>query len=83
MTKPWIDDAILAFIDTYRDRHGYSPTLRELQEFLGQNTMSSVSARLARLRDDGCLEWVPHRPRTITVTERGRQRIAARTEEPC
>ena len=58
---------ILAAVESFGRRHGYSPTLREIGEAVGLASVSSVSYQLSCLRDKGYLSRDEGRPRTAVV----------------
>jgi SOS-response transcriptional repressor LexA len=62
MTEP---DELLRIIDEFCASHGFSPTVRELQERLGVRSMGTIHRRLVALRDKGLVAWEPNRYRTI------------------
>ena len=63
------DEALVRAVSTYASENGYSPTIPELASELGYRTTSAVSHRLAGLRDQGRVDWVDGRPRTLRVVE--------------
>jgi repressor LexA len=63
---------ILAWIAAYIDKHGYSPTVREIGDHYGF-TLNGTSCHLRALRSKGCIEWRASCSRTIRVTELGEQ----------
>lgn len=44
------------FLCRYIDRHGYAPTLREMQMGIGWESINSVSYRLTQLEEAGLIE---------------------------
>jgi SOS-response transcriptional repressor LexA len=64
-TRP---DLILNFIRTFRDRHGYAPTRREIGRKLNLST-SVVSYNLSKLEDAGELTVAKGIARGIVLTE--------------
>jgi repressor LexA len=58
---------MLQVTKAYEQRHGYSPTLREIGVAVGLASPSSVSYQLSILRDKGYLSLVARRPRTAVV----------------
>jgi SOS-response transcriptional repressor LexA len=57
----------LRFIARFAREHGYSPTVREVQEGIGHRSVSSTHAVLISLRDLEAIEWNRDRPRTLRV----------------
>lgn len=68
-TEPQIAAAIIELTD----RCGYPPTLRELAAQVGLSGPSTIRARLRTMRKRGLVEFRDEMPRTLTVTERGRE----------
>lgn len=64
MTKA-SDSDILAFIDEFIGKHGYSPTVEEIGNGVGLSSKSSVAARLVKLRARGAIVYADRMPRTI------------------
>src|SRR5215471_5885148 len=58
---------IIQAIEDSTQRHGYSPTLREIGEAAGLASASSVSHQLAVLQKKGYLSRGAGRPRTAVV----------------
>lgn len=58
---------VLQAIESFGDRHGYSPTLREIGEAVGLASVSTVSYHLSFLQDKGYLSRDGGRPRTAVV----------------
>lgn len=58
---------ILAFIEEYRSRMGYAPTVREIGEAVGLSSTSAVHHHLSRLRSVGALRMDSHRARSVVV----------------
>ena len=57
---------ILEFIQEYTAVHSYSPTFREIGEEVGL-AVSCVHYWMKKLVEDGALEYVPHKTRTIVL----------------
>jgi repressor LexA len=68
-------ETLLRFIVAWHAEHGYSPTVRELNELMGLASISTIHGHLEILRDEGCVTWVPGQNRTLVVTERGRNAV--------
>ena len=61
----WQRRRILAFLQDFTRREGYSPSYRQIGEKLGI-AVSTVSDHVALLKADGSLHREPGQPRTIT-----------------
>ena len=61
----WQRRRILAFLQDFTRREGYSPSYRQIGEKLGI-AVSTVSYHVALLKADGSLHREPGQPRTIT-----------------
>jgi repressor LexA len=56
---------ILDFIGAYMERHGVSPTLREIGDAVGLKAISAVKYQVEQLQEKGCLTRRDRMPRTI------------------
>ena len=59
--------AILSFIESHCEQHGYPPTVREIGLAVGLASPSTVHAHLARLESAGCIRRDPTKPRAMLV----------------
>lgn len=62
--------AILDFVQTFIDQHGYAPSRREIMRGLGISTTSLVTHHLWKLRNAGRLTWTEGAARSLRVVER-------------
>jgi repressor LexA len=62
---------VLEAIECFWQRHGYSPTFREIAQAVGLASVSSVSHHLSGLQDKGYLSRNEGRPRTAVVRPSG------------
>ncbi len=78
-----IQVAVLEFLELFHGEHGFSPTMREIQERFGWNSTNWPSQILAALEAKGAIARTPNRARTIRVL-RSRAPFArtVRTDEP-
>lgn len=60
---------ILAWVDDYIGRHGFSPTIRELAKAFGFRGTNGAACHLKPLRKKGRLTWVDGSPRTLRVVK--------------
>lgn len=58
---------IYNFIATYIEENSYSPSMREITEGVGLQSVSTVKGHLDRMQRDGYLEYEPTKPRTIKL----------------
>jgi repressor LexA len=58
---------ILDFIEAYMERHGVSPTLREIGDAVGLKAISAVKYQVEQLQEKGCLTRRDRMPRTIVA----------------
>ena len=56
---------ILHFIETYREKHGVSPTIREIGAGVGLSSSSSVHLHIVGLREMGYLTYQFGKVRTL------------------
>jgi repressor LexA len=59
--------AILDFHRDYLERHGYAPSMREIGDAVGLNSVSAVSYQLRILEEMGLLTRTARRPRTAVA----------------
>lgn len=65
----------LGAIFFFQREHGYSPTIREIQERTGSSSPSNIHDRLVILREYGLVTWVEDSPRTLVLTKAGRKAL--------
>jgi SOS-response transcriptional repressor LexA len=70
---------ILEFIEEYSRRHKFSPTVREIMEAVGLKTGTTVNFHLDNLQELGLVTWRKGLPRTVVVTELGKQTLREET----
>ena len=58
---------IVTAILQYNNKHGYSPTVREIGNMVGLKSPSTVQQHLNHLEKMGAIEKNPASPRTIRV----------------
>ena len=58
---------LLTAIKMYYDKHGFSPTVRELGDMVGLKSTSTVQKHLKLLEKRGDIERNPSMPRTIVL----------------
>lgn len=58
---------IFEYIESFLDRTGYPPTVREIGKAMGLHSPSTVHAHLAKLEKAGILRRDPSKPRAIEV----------------
>ncbi len=59
--------AVLAYIDDFRARHGYPPTIREIASSLGINSTNGVNDHLRALERKGWLRREPTKSRGLQL----------------
>lgn len=59
---------LVLIIERHHTKHGFAPSVRELQAATGVASMSTIHRDLVALRDEGLIEWDTNRNRTIRVT---------------
>ena len=72
---------ILDFIGAYTERHGVSPTLREIGDAVGLKAVSTVSYQVKQLQAKGFLSRRDRMPRTIVAKPRRLQSIPPDLDE--
>lgn len=58
---------VLAFIAAYIEKHGYSPSVRDICRGVDINSTSQVSKALKMLKAQGAIEMEKNRARTVRV----------------
>lgn len=64
--------AMLMTLKQYINKHGYSPTFRELGKLSGGVAPSTVKTIIESLAEKGYVTYVPKAPRTLRLTAKGR-----------
>ena len=67
---------ILDFIQAYAERHGVSPSFREIGNAVGLRAISAVKYQVEQLQEKGCLARRDRMPRTIVAKPRRLRSIA-------
>ncbi len=60
---------VLDFITSFKERKGYAPSLREIQEHLNIDSVSTAHYHIANLEKAGYLEKGEHKARSIDVQD--------------
>ena len=58
---------ILEFIGAYAERHGVSPSFREIGDAVGLKAISALKYQVEQLQEKGCLARRDRMPRTIVA----------------
>lgn len=58
---------LLTFIMQFQEQHGYSPTLREMADAMGRNSVSTIHALIRSMVDKGYVQKVEGNLRTLKV----------------
>lgn len=61
------NDDVLDFIIDFQDEKGFAPTFREMARGLNVDSTSTVAGRIAALRDEGKVTYLPGHSRTLKV----------------
>ena len=69
----WHQRRLLGAVRDLHAEFGYAPTVREVQQRLGNASPAAVHVRLGKARERGLVNWVDGQVRTLTLTELGRQ----------
>ena len=65
-------NSVLITIDKFIKDQGYSPTVREIGVGSNLKSSSTIQKEMCRLTEGGFINYIPYKPRTITITEKGR-----------
>lgn len=60
---------VYLFIKDYHEKHGYSPSLREIGKGVYMGSTRSVSIHLSNLIAKGYIEYTPRISRSIVLTK--------------
>ena len=75
--KTDIRDRILAFIVSYQEEHGYSPTMREVASGVGVSSSGCVHRHITEMKEAGILQdTMEATPRTLDLQGDHKQREA-------
>jgi repressor LexA len=72
--------AILDYLRTFVEEHGYPPTVREIGDAVGLRSPSTVHSHLAQLERAGALRRDPTKPRAIELADRRREEVEPAAE---
>jgi repressor LexA len=61
---------LLNYVIQFQEQHGYSPTLREMADAMGRNSVSTIHALIRSLVDKGYIQKVEGNSRTLKVLKR-------------
>jgi SOS-response transcriptional repressor LexA len=64
---------LLLEIERWLNANNYAPSERELARAMGVAAVSTVHAHLKILREQGHVTWVAGLPRTLSLTDSGRE----------
>lgn len=64
---------VLIFIEKFINDNRFSPTVREIGKGTDLSSTSSVWGHLDRLKNDKLISYIRKSPRTITITEKGKE----------
>lgn len=68
-------ELILLFINDYKAKCSYAPTVREIGESVDLKSTSTVHGHLTRLSRDGLITYIKSSPRTLNLTEKGEKQV--------
>ncbi len=61
---------LLNYIIQFQEQHGYSPTLREMADAMGRNSVSTIHALIRSMVDKGYIQKVEGNNRTLKILKR-------------
>src|SRR3989338_10274918 len=61
---------LLNYIVKFKEQHGYSPTLREMADAMGRNSVSTIHALIRSMVEKGYIQKVEGNNRTLKVLKR-------------
>ena len=65
--NPNVKEAAVEFITAFLIKHGYAPSMRDIQRGLGLGSVSTVRTLLSRLRRDGIVEYEDKVARSVRI----------------
>lgn len=65
--------SIICFILAHYQKRGYQPTTREVMWNEKIQSTSTMNQLLKRMKNEGLVDFVEKSPRTLTVTEKGKE----------
>ncbi len=68
--------AVLRFIRDFIEKNGYPPTDREIADGIGLSSHTTAYSHVHALKEKGYLITKPGIPRSIVLTEKGREAAA-------
>jgi|PlaIllAssembly_1097288.scaffolds.fasta_scaffold3151161_1 repressor LexA len=57
------------WIGSYIQINGYPPSIRDIKDGLGYHSTSAVRFVMTELRNEGYINWIDGKARTITITK--------------
>ena len=82
--KTLVRDRILAFIISYQDEHGFSPSMREIANGVGLTSVGSVHRHIEILKSKGILQDTQHSSsRTLVVNKQMRSMFDISQHDEC
>lgn len=64
---------IMNFLVQYQEKHGFSPSVREICEAVGLTSTSTVHSHLSKLESEGYIRRVSSKPRAIEILKKPEQ----------
>ncbi len=61
---------LMNYIIQFQEQHGYSPTLREMADAMGRNSVSTIHALIRSMVDKGYIQKVEGNTRTLKILKR-------------
>ena len=61
---------LITYIMQFQEQHGYSPTLREMADAMGRNSVSTIHALIRSMVEKGYIQKVEGNNRTLKVLKR-------------
>lgn len=62
-----IQSDVLTFVEEFSSQNGHPPTMKEIAQYFGWKSTSTVQQHLEALRKKGVLDWTPKSPRSLRV----------------
>lgn len=60
---------VLTYIESYQNKHGYSPSLEEIRKHFKLSSVSTAHHYVKKLQENGCLKKSENQPRSINICD--------------
>ena len=68
---------VLVYIELFREQFQFPPTYQEISEYFLWQSKAAAYRHVSALAKKGAVTYRPNEPRTIAITDKGREVLAA------